>query len=402
MEIRTAQTSAPDPDEAIRNVAERFSRDDGARPDFLALHFGAGLPAAALHDAALRAFGAGTLHGGSSCLGVMGRDGADISGSGMGAFAIWDRAGSYGTGSADLGSDAVAAASWAARTALEAAGRPGEMPDLVWLTVAPGREEQVLEGLRAVVGAGTLIVGGSAADNEVAGDWTQFGPLARHTDGVVVSVLFPSGPVSSVFQSGYAPTGSCGVVTSVSGRRLHQIDGRPAADVYAEWTGGAVPWVAGGQAQQILAPSSLWPLGRVARHLAGVPFHLLAHPSVVYPDGSMDLFADVDPGDLLWQMRGSAESLIGRANRVAAIARQEAGGTIKGALVIYCGGCMLAVRERIDLVQAGIALSLGDVPWIGIYTFGEQAALPGDISRHGNLMISCTTLGDENNEVDHP
>lgn len=393
MKILSAQARTADPKQAIRMIAEDLGQGGAGRPDFLALHFGVGLDAVSLHRAAREVFGAGALHGGSSCLGVMGKDGVDTGGAGIGALAIWDAEGSFGSASADLGSDAEAAAKAAAQAALIAAGRPGEMPDLVWLTVAPGREEQVLEGLRAIVGPETLIVGGSAADNDISGAWAQFGPDSVHSDGVVVSVLFPSAAVASVYQSGYAPTGANGVITAVSGRRLQEIDGRPAASVYNEWTAGAVK-PAETEARSILAEATLWPLGRIARHVAGVPFHLLAHPATSHPEGSIDLFADVELGDRLWQMQGSVDSLVARAGRVATQACAEVGGKAAGALFVYCGGCMLAVHDRIDEVHGGIAAALGDIPWIGVYTFGEQGAPAGDASRHGNLMISCTVFAE--------
>ena len=391
MHVRSAQTGASDAATALQDIAARLELAGRPRPDFLVLHFGMGLCAESLHCLAQGMFDGQALHGGSSCLGVMGRDGIDLRGAGLGAFAIWDPAGSYGTGSADLGADAGRAAREAALQALERAGRPGEMPEMVWLTVAPGREEQVIEGLRPIVGPETLIVGGSSADNDVSGQWRQFGPDGVHRDGVVVSVLFPGRALASVYQSGYAPTPVSGLVTRAEGRRLIEIDGRPAADVLHEWSGGAVP-MAGPAARSILADSTLWPLGRETRPLAGVPFHLLAHPATAHPDGSVDLFADVAGGDRLWQMQGSANSLVARAGRVAEQARDVLGAPLGGALVVYCGGCMLAVRDRMDEVRAGIVEALGDVPWIGVFTFGEQGRPVADRSRHGNLMISCTVF----------
>ncbi|PWK58122.1 FIST signal transduction protein [Roseicyclus mahoneyensis] len=391
MDIVTAQSRESHVAQGVAEIVTRLDLPRRGRPDFVAVHFGVGLHAAKLRDALLGSLGAGALHGGSSCLGVMGRDGVDIAGAGLGAFAIWDAEGSYGTGAADLGENAEEAARHAALAALAQAGRSGEMPDMVWLSVAPGREEQVLAGLRAVVGAETLIVGGSSADNDISGSWAQFGPDGVHGDGVVVSVLFPSQPIASVYQSGYAPTGAQGHVTRVEGRRLIEIDGRPAAQVLHDWSGGVVP-MAGQEPCSILAASTLWPLGRVTRHLAGVPFHLLAHPAVAHPDGSVDLFADVAQGDHLWQMQGSADSLVARAGRVAAQARESAGGAVAGALVVYCGGCMLAVRDRMEEVSAGIEAALGDVPWLGVFTFGEQGVPVGDEAKHGNLMISCSVI----------
>lgn len=393
MKIATAQSRAGDPVRAVEDLAGSLAIDTFGKPDFVALHFGVGTAAAGLYTAAAARLATAALHGGSSCLGVMTQDGVNIaSGAGLGAFAIWDAEGSYGTGSCDLGTDAGDAAQRATQAALASAGRQGEIPDLIWLTVAPGREEQVLDGIRAVIGNETPIVGGSSADNDVGGNWAQFGPLQSHSDGVVVSVLFPSTRIASAYQSGYAPTGDSGVVTRVDGRRLFEIDGEPAASVYHGWTGSAVP-VAGDAPQSILAAATLWPLGRVERQIYGVPFHLLAHPASTNPDGSLDLFADVALGDRLWQMQGSADSLVARAGRVARQGRDDAANGIAGALVVYCGGCMLAVRDRMDEVQQGINAALGDVPWLGVFTFGEQGVPAGGVAKHGNLMISCTVFG---------
>lgn len=392
MLIATAQSHADTVERAVAEIAGALAIDERGGPDFTAVHFGVGSASEALRTTCGGRLGSTALHGGSSCLGIMTQDSLNIdSGAGVGALAIWDPDGSYGTASADLGNDAQEAASHAAVAALNAADRSGEMPELVWLTVAPGREEQVLAGLRAVVGPETLIVGGSSADNDVTGAWAQFGPTASHADGVVVSVLFPSRPVTSFYQSGYTPTGESGLVTRIEGRRLFEIDGQAAASVYHRWTSGAVP-MAGNDPISILADATLWPLGRVTRHVAGVPFHLLAHPAVANPDGSLDLFADLREGDRIWQMQGSADSLVARAGRIAAQARSDAGADISAALVIYCGGCMLAVRDRMEEVRDGVNTALGEVPWIGVFTFGEQGVPSGGQTEHGNLMISCTVI----------
>jgi hypothetical protein len=56
---------------------------------------------------------------------------------------------------------------------------------------------------------------------------------------------------------------------------------------------------------------------------------------------------------------------------------------------------MLAVRDRLYEVQQGINAALGDVPWLGVFTFGEQGVPAGGVAKHGNLMISCTVFGRE-------
>lgn len=392
MLIETAQSRGDTTEDAIAEIADGLGVINRGAPDFVALHFGVGTPADALRVSAKTHLGCTALHGGSSCLGIMTQDGLNIdSGGGVAGLAIWDADGSYGTGSADLGEDAHAAATRATEAALASADRFGEVPEMVWLTVAPGREEQVLAGVRAVVGMETLIVGGSSADNDVSGAWAQFGPEGVHGDGVVVSVLFPSRPITSFYQSGYAPTGKSGIVTAIEGRRLIEIDGAPASAVYNRWTDGAVP-MATDVPVSILSDATLWPLGRVKREVAGVPFHLLAHPAVANPDGSLDLFADLSEGDRIWQMQGTSDSLIARAGRIAAQARNNARTDISGAFVVYCGGCMLAVKDQMEEVCAGVNTALGDAPWIGVFTFGEQGVPTGGVAEHGNLMISCTVI----------
>ena len=331
------------------------------------------------------------LHGSTSCLGAMTQAGPT---DGVAAFAISDPDGAYGTALEAFRGDPAQASRRAVTAALAAADRLGERPDLVWVSATPGHEEEVLEGIEAVVGPDVPIIGGSAADNAVAGDWFVFtntdGPTG---DGVAVSVLFPSKRVSFAYQNGYSPTAPRGIVTRASGRRLHEIDGRPALDVYSEWTGGAVSGPGPDETETaILSQSTFWPLGREVTQLGEVPFYLLAHPAVARADGSIDLFASVETGEELTLMHGSADSLTARAGRVAGLARAAGrldATPISGALMIYCGGCMLSVRDPLDEVVAGVNASLDGAPFLGAFTFGEQGALVKAGNRHGNLMISC-------------
>ncbi|MEM6932707.1 MAG: FIST C-terminal domain-containing protein, partial [Pseudomonadota bacterium] len=279
--------------------------------------------------------------------------------------------------------------------ALDAADRQGEAPDLVWLTTSPGTEEDVLRGITDVVGASVPVVGGSAADNDISGSWRIFDGSEALAVGVIVSVLFPSSRLSMAYQSGYAPTQKTGVVTRADGRRLIEIDGRPAAEVYADWTDGLIKAPAEDETLMILSESTFTPLGRRSGTVADVPFYLLSHPASVEADGSINLFADIAEGDELTLMQGAADSLTSRAGRVASFAASSgriAPNEISGALVIYCGGCMLAVRERMNEVASGIDAALNGAPFLGIFTFGEQGPILSGQNAHGNLMISCVTF----------
>lgn len=348
----------------------------------------------ALGDGSSSMLNCAALHGATSCLGAMTHAGYT---QGLAAFAISDPAGAYGTAVQAFNGDAREAARVATQQALISADRMGEQPDLIWLSATPGREEDVLAGIEAVVGRDVPIVGGSAADNSVEGHWFIFDGTQRAQEGVVVSVFFPSVPVSLAYQNGYSPTSYRGVITRSDGRKVLEINGRPALDVYSEWTGGEIACTENTQdTKAILSESTFWPLGREVNQLGNVPFYLLAHPAVAHSDGSMDLFATVETGEEVVLMTGTQKGLVTRAGRVAKVAR-EAGGLadkpVLGALMIYCGGCMLSVQDQLDDVVAGVNEALGDAPFVGAYTFGEQGALVRAGNRHGNLMISCVVFG---------
>lgn len=394
MQIATSETAGHDTRTAIRSVLTGLVSRQGRAPDFLSLHYSANHDAGLLRQAVAGLCPGTAFIGASSCLGIMTEKSLMIGEEGgIGAFAIWDKNGDFGSASSQLGTDPAADAARIARIALERAGRPGEMPDLAWISAAPGCEEEVLRGLREVLGDRTVIVGGSSADNEVAGGWSQFGPDSVHSNGLALCVVFSSGFVSSVYHSGYVETGHKGRVTRIEGRRLFEIDGRPAAEVYSEWTGLTLPEARGAAPVPILPETTFFPLGHETGMIASLPFHLLVHPAAVWPDGSFDLFAQLSEGEEICSMRGTAGSLIARAGRLAelvssSLSAQNA--ALRGALIVYCGGCMLGVREEMEQVRQGILAQMGGQPFLGTFSFGEQGKVRGSGTRHGNLMISCT------------
>ena len=399
MRVATAQHQDPDPARATREAYAALVRELGGAPHWLFVQTSVHHDREALRRA-LAALDPPALHGSSSCLGVMTRAGAVLAGPSLALFGVRDEAGSFGVGAATpdaAESSPAVIAGLALDRAIAAAGRHGEVPTLVWLTAAPGHEEACIAGLEAMLGPDVPIVGGSAADDAVAGGWYQLTRDATYNDAVVVSAWFPSGRVVSAFQSGYTPTTTRGQVTRASGRTLHEIDGQPAATVYNTWTGGAIA-AAMREGGGILGDTSLHPLGRRVGEVGGVPYYRLAHPATVHPDGSIDLFADITEGDELVLMEGDVEALLSRAGRVAIDARALADlgpDDVAGALVIFCAGCMLTVRDRIDRVVTGLADSLGRAPFLGCFTFGEQGCFVGGENRHGNLMISVTVFARE-------
>lgn len=335
------------------------------------------------------------IHAASSCLGSMIETGTHIGPEpGLCLLAIADADGDYGTACGALDGEPRARAAALVRQALADAERLGESPAMVWVSSAPGSEEDVIAGLQDVVGSATPIVGGSAADNAIEGKWQVMAGGAPFGNGMVVSVLFPSTRIGSAFHSGYTPTERRGRITRCEGRRVFEIDGRPAADVYAAWTDGAVTRPSA-DAVNILMATTLWPLGRHTDNIGGADVFVLSHPETLAADGSMTLFTRVSEGEELVLMRGTADSLLERpalvseaACRIGEIDKKR----VAGMILVFCAGCMLTVKDRLDEVRRSLNACMPGVPFIAAFTFGEQGAALACDNRHGNLMISAVTF----------
>ena len=393
LSVATASSAHPDTAQAVADIVTALMAGRDRLPDFVSVHHGASRAAHDLWSRLGAAFGAAALHGATSCQGVMTDRGIlDGTDDAIGVFAIWNRSGAYGSAMEAFGTSARAAARKATQSALQRAGRPGEVPEMIWIAPSPGQEEDVLDGIKDVVGNEALIVGGSAADSRLTGAWSVFSTDGVSREGIVVSVLFPSTPLACVYASGYAPTDRRGIVTATRGRSILEIDSRPAAEVYRDWRDDPA-FDPAAERSVFLLQSALAPLGRKQREIDGIGTFLMAHPAGTGADGSLDLFSTVSVGEEVCLMAGSSDGLVQRAGRIARESRDRLGPDgPAGALVVYCGGCMMAIRDRMPEVVAALNASLGGAPFLGVFSFGEQGELPEQGARHANLMISCSAF----------
>ena len=330
------------------------------------------------------------FQGGTICQGVLTEGGFHSEdGVSLGLFGIRDPEGTYGVGYSEPAPYSRLTGYNAIKDALQNAGK-NIAPSLVWVTCAPGDEEGIIAGIEeGLAGAYTPIIGGSSADNTVEGNWYQITNDQVLQNGVVVTALYPSTPVRYAFDNSYNPTSRKGIITKVSGRTIFEINHRPAAEVYNEWTGGAITdYLDGGN---ILAASTLHPLGRAFMWTRGSTFYQLTHPNAVLENRALSLFTKAESGEEIVLMKGSTNDLVNRVDRVTSKALAGISAPdkrIAGALVVYCAGCMLAIQDDMDEVSRKFCESLGGQPFLGLHTFGEQGcAVPGE-NTHANLMMS--------------
>jgi len=332
----------------------------------------------------------------SSCIGAASSLGVDqASDRRLSILAIHDATGSYGVASVEQ--DPSQICQQAAATVLAAianAGRQAELPALIWCMQAPGFEEQVIDGIQQVVGDQVPILGGSAADDDVSGGWNQFDGDRLGHQLLVIAVLYPTVPISSYFSSGYSPAHFSGTITAVQGRRILTIDQQPALQVYNHWLQqtGIPPMQPG----VVMSESTFYPIGREL-NAKDIPFSLLSLPTSVAADGSIELLAELQQGDQIALMQGSRQQLVRRAAHVVRVAgnnlRLQHHVEPAAALIVYCAGCMLAIREQIAEVQQSLSDTLPGIPYLVAFTFGEQGCFADGFNRHGNLMISSVLFG---------
>lgn len=282
-----------------------------------------------------------------------------------------------------------------AGNALKAGAIPAEAARFAVVHATPGSEEALLAGLYDVLPRRTLLVGGSAADDDISGQWSVFSSAGVHKTGAVVAVCDWPWKLTAMCQGGYLVTRHRGTVTRASGRTVYTIDGRPAADVYNEWLDGQLkPFLQTGGT--VLGNTTLSPFG-VPRSMEGLETHVIVHPEkVLVPERALTLFADVKEGEQLILMRSTQGALVRQSAQLAEWAMGSSGlqrDMLAGALLVYCAGCMLAIQKQVPDMLGDFQRVLGPTPYLSVFTFGEQGCVMPQRAEHGNLMTSLLLLG---------
>ena len=334
-----------------------------------------------------------------------------------------------------------------------------DTPAVALLNAATGCEELVLAGIEEVLGSDVPVIGGSSADENLDGSWWGLAVMPRDpsesrssydsfsslavsngkdqsaSDAIVITLMWPSVKTKLVMSSAFGPTAARGIVTKAEGRVIHEIDNKKAAHVYAEWSASQTfkeklqAMEVKGEEQGVLPDTTLAPLGR-ERSLSASSgdtawggasgnggsrsrrssweeesgtFHSLVHPARILPSGGLECFADCLEGETLVLMapQQGLETLVHHPTNVM----QSAGiANLKSCLVVYCAGCAIAIEKRLQGVAKSFAESLGGgsvdgdgggLPFLGMFTYGEQCRTPSGGNQHVNLMYAVLAFCDD-------
>jgi hypothetical protein len=251
-----------------------------------------------------------------------------------------------------------------------------------------GEQHEVVRGAYGVLGAAVPLVGGCAGDDLTYTRTHQFvgdgAGVEILTDAVVGVGIGSTGAFGAGIAHGWRKVGEPVVVTSSSGGRLFELDGRPALDAYLEWIGEDRSLLEDPKAFRTRAFGS--PLGMSRR--TGEDIRVVHDGDL--RDGSLLCLADVPQGALAWLMEPDDEALVQAGAAACAQAIENLDGAEPvGVLVFDCGA------RKVMLDQSGVRRELaamadvaGAVPFGGFYTYGEIARTQGARGMHHLTVVT--------------
>jgi len=220
-----------------------------------------------------------------------------------------------------------------------------------------GSEEQVNEMLG---NAAPLLdfVGGSAGDDfAFQGTWTAVGQDVSY-HGAALMVCRTAVPFRVVKSCSFKPTGKVLRITRAhtETRTVLEIDGRPAAEAYADALGVSV------DALDVTA----WMEYPVGLMIDGQPW--IRSPQAVTSDGGLRFFAEIMPGMEVDVMQ--AGDLIAETAAALYQKRAELGGRASGAVLFNC--CLRRMEMDTNNLSTDFVTALGGIPSAGFHTYGES------------------------------
>jgi len=251
---------------------------------------------------------------------------------------------------------------------------------------SPGEEEFYIKGITDVIGRVPMF-GGSAADNAIIGEWNIYTDESVFPDGVAVAFFYTGKPMTNVFTGAYHETADYGVITKVvNDRTLAEIDGVPALEKYAGWTGVEATSLFGNNLLFATITSPLGVKDRLGDLIA------IRHPMNGNDDLSMAIGANLAEKTTVIRMAASVDELVASAAETLDALKAGLDKPAAAYHLVHCGGRRAGIGERIDEVAAAVAKAADGVPFIMEFTFGEYGFFEDGNNSTGGLMLSYTAI----------
>ncbi len=245
-----------------------------------------------------------------------------------------------------------------------------------------GHHGSVVRGAYAVGGASVKLVGGCAGgDMEMGATWQIHGDRA-YTGAVIGAAIGSVGPIGIGVGHGWRRMGEPMVVTESDGTQVFRIDDQPALDHYLTAIGA--PPEAFVDASKLQSHTLKHPLGLPRPGSDEVRAVLGAD----YENRSL-FCGDVPQGSMIWQMEGSAQSILVGTEEAFDVAIEELHGVPAVGYVAF--DCVARRNvlgdEGLVVENACLTRRAGGAPIAGFYTYGEVARRAGSRGVHSATLV---------------
>ncbi len=342
----------------------------------------------------IRNFSNMPIIGSTSSEGIITNDGIITSDSGFaGMLALEDKNMTIGIASHESGNNPRAIGRKVAIEAVENA-KTTRAPAYFYMVASPKEEEEYLMGIQDVIGRVPMF-GGSAADDNIDGNWKIICNDKVFSDGVAVAFFYTDNEIITSFSGEYRETNNIGLITEVSNNRtLVSIDGISALRKYANWINKSPSSLKGKKLLEISASKPLGikdPLGNLT---------VIRHPMIgndmgtkTTTDDTITLDNKVVPKTAIIQLEATVDELIDASVNILRKLRKELYTNPGAYILIHSASRKKVIGERLPEVYNLLQKETKGIPFIMPFTFGEYGYDSHSANIAGGLMLSFTVFG---------
>lgn len=273
-----------------------------------------------------------------------------------------------------------------AREAIAKLSDKTKKPDFFFMSASPANEEEYIKGIQDVIGC-VPVFGGSAADNTVEGKWSILNDGESYSDGCTIAIFYTNSEMKNLYTGAYNETNHAGIITKVSGSRtLVEIDGVPALEKYAEWTGKSIDSIKG---SNLLTETICAPLGvknTIGRTVA------VRHPMNGNDDLSMNIGADLVVNTAVICLENTPEGILNANTKTVKDLDSIMENPAESYFLVHCGGRRLGLQLAgiEDKIYPEIKKAIPHKEFLMVFTFGEYGRCEHSDNTVGGLSLSFT------------
>jgi len=191
---------------------------------------------------------------------------------------------------------------------------------------------------------------------------------------------------------GYTPTTKRALITRGAGQIVTELDGRPAADVYADFVKIPVENLMESHRKGAF-PSSTTPFGSI--DIFGNS--ILHVPERIFPDKSIRFPSLMHENSVITLMRRDPDEVL-KAGWTSFNNAIQFGGLSKPSFAIMCA-CALRLTDTQEQEEIAYFRQKCTMPLCGFYTYGEESVFNDGLPVYSNCSISTLVLSDELNPI---